>query len=194
MAVDLGDLVDPLKREVNPPGQTILAATDDEWAGRLLDAFWDGRLDGLFVGYVADSDAGTVSPIDVNQPDMGRDLQQAIVFLAAYNSLFLAIMNTKTAFKAEAPGPVSYETQQSANVLKELAQSLKERRDILLYRLSDIGLVPTYVIDAVVERQDALMIGTQFWSSAGEAQPQNIGGTQGYGTGRSGESYGGYNY
>jgi hypothetical protein len=183
MAVDLGDLIEPLKREVNPPGQTILTAGDDEWLGRLLDAFWDGRLDGLFAGYTADSDAGTVLPIDPSGPEMLRELQQAIVFLAAYNALFLAIMNTKTQFKAEAPGPVSYETQQSAQVLKELAQSLKERRDILLYRLSDIGLVPTYVIDAVVERQDSLMMGTQFWSDAGHAQPQNIGGTQGSGLG-----------
>lgn len=183
MAVDLSDLVDPLTREVNPPGQQLLTATPDEWLGRLLDAFWDGRLDGLFVGYTADSDAGTVEPLDANQPDMPRELQQAIVFLAAYNALFLAIMNTKTQFKAEAPGPVSYETQQSAQVLKELAESLKQRRDILLYRLSDIGLVPTYIIDAVVERQDALMMGTQFWSNAGMAQPQSIGGTQGWSPG-----------
>lgn len=179
MAVDLSDLVDPLTREVNPPGQSILSATPDEWLGRLLDAFWDARMDGLFVGYTADSDAGTVEPIPPNTTEMSRELQQVIVFFAAYNALFLAIMNTKTQFKAEAPGPVSYETQQSAQVLRELAQSLKERRDILLYRLSDVGVVPTYVIDAVIERQDALMIGTQFWSSAGVALPQNIGGTQG---------------
>lgn len=187
MAVDLGDLIDPLKREVNPPGQTILTANDDEWLGRLLDAFWDGRMDGLFIGYVADSDAGTVAPIDSHAPELARELQQAIVFLAAYNALFLAIMNSKTAFRSKA-GPVEFETQQSAQVLKELAQSLKERRDILLYRLSDIGLVPTYVIDAVVERQDALMMGTQFWSGTGMAQPQNIGHTEGYGPG---SGYGG---
>jgi hypothetical protein len=182
VAVDLGDLVESLKREVNPPGKTILSATDDEWLGRLADAFWDGRLDGLFAGFAVDSDAGTINPVNPGAADMGRDLQQAVVFLAAYNSLFLAIMNTKTQFKAEA-GPVSFEQQASANVLRELAQSLKERRDILLYRLSDLGLVPVYVVDAVIERQSQLAIGAQVWNTGGVALPQNIGGSEGWGGG-----------
>jgi hypothetical protein len=179
MGLDLGDLVETLKREVNPPGRNVLTEpSDDVWVGRLMDAFWDGRLDGLFAGYVVD-DEGVVTPVAPGADDMGRDLAQAIVFLAAYNALYLALMNTRTQFKAEVAGGTSYETQQSAQVLREMALSLKERRDILLYRLSDIGLVPTYVIDAFLERQAAFEMGTGYFLGSGSAPPLNIGETQG---------------
>jgi hypothetical protein len=183
VALDLSDLVETLKREVNPPGRTVLSEpNDDIWLGRLMDAFWDGRLDGLFAGYVVD-DEGKVVPTTTGGADMPRELGQAIVFLAAYNALYLAIMNTRTQFKAEVAGGTSYETQTSAQVLRELAQSLKERRDILLYRLSDIGIVPTYVIDAFLERQAAFEVGTGYFLGAGHAPPLNIGDTQGTSSG-----------
>lgn len=182
-ALELSDLVETLKREVNPPGKTVLSEpSDDLWLGRLMDAFWDGRLDGLFAGYVVDDD-GAVTPVDTGGADFPRELGQAVVFLAAYNALYLAIMNARTQFKAEAGGGISYETQQSAQVLREMALSLKERRNILLYRLSDLGLAPTYVIDAFLERQNAFELGTGYFLGAGAAPPLTIGDTQGRSSG-----------
>ncbi len=160
MSVDLGDLVSSIKLEVNPPGVDLFPeATDEEWADRLANAFWNARIDGMLAGYV-EAD-GIVTPTS-GDTDMPRDLQQVIVFMAAYSAIFSKLLNTRTSFRAKA-GAVEYETQNSATVLKDLADSLKQRYLILLQRLADLGYVGTYVIDAVIARQDALAAGQGWW-------------------------------
>lgn len=176
MALDLSDLIETLKREVNPPGQSVLTAGDDEWLGRLMDAFWDGRIDGLFAGYVVDDD-GLVQTVPPGGDDMPRETGQAIVFLAAYNALYQQFMQLRTQFRAQS-GDNVFEYQLSAQVLKELAASLKERRNILLYRLSDIGQADTYVIDAFLGRQEALEAGSGYVITGGYGPPLNLGQTQ----------------
>ena len=160
MAVDLADLVPALKLEVNPPGADLFPdATDAEWEGRLANAFWNARLDGMLVGYI-ESD-GLVSPTS-GTTDMPRELQQLVVFLAAYDAIMLALRNLRTSFRAQA-GPVEYEVQQSAQVLREIATDLRERRNALLGRLVSLGLATDYVIDAVAARQDAMLAGVTHW-------------------------------
>lgn len=164
MSVDLGDLVPNIKLEVSPPGSNLFPnATDDEWQDRLANAFWNARIDGFLPGYV-EAD-GLITPI-TGTTDMPRDLQQVIVFMAAYSTLYLQLLGTKTGFRAKA-GSVEYETTQSAQVLRDLAQSLKMRYEILLTRLSDLGLIPTYAFDAYIEREQVLMQGDGFWIGAG---------------------------
>lgn len=167
MSVDLGDLVTSVKLEVNPPGVDLFPdASDDEWADRLANAFWNARIDGMLPGYVESE--GLITPI-TGTTDMPRELQQVIVFMAAYNTIYLKLLNTRTGFRAKA-GSVEYETNTSANVLKELADSLKQRYAILLGRLSDMGLVPTYVIDSYLARQDSLAYGETVWVGTGRAR------------------------
>lgn len=153
MSVDLSDLVSSFRLEINPPGQDLFPdATDTELTDRLANAFWNARIDGMLPGYVEAE--GLITPI-TGTTDMPRELQQVIVFMAAYNTIYLKLLNQRTGFRAKA-GSVEYETQNSATVLKELADSLKQRYAILLGRLSDMGLVPTYVIDSYLARAEAL--------------------------------------
>lgn len=165
MAADLNDLIDPLKRSVNPPGANLFPTTlDEEWLGRLQDAFWDARLDGLLAGYVVDDD-GLVTPTN-GSGDLTRDMLQIVVFYAAMNAVYNELRNIKTMFSAKA-GPVSYETQNSATVLRDVAQVLKDRKNLILTRLGDIGVTKTYYIDAVIARTDNLIMGLDHWVSGG---------------------------
>lgn len=166
MSVDLADLVPNIKLEVNPPGTDLFPnASDDEWADRLANAFWNARIDGMLPGYVEQD--GLVTPI-TGSVDMPRDLQQVIVFMAAYATLYLQLLGTKTGFRVVA-GAVEYETNQSAQVLRDLAMSLKERYEILLRRLSDIGVIPTYAFDSYLAREAALGAGAGFWIGNGRS-------------------------
>jgi hypothetical protein len=161
MAVDLGDLVPNLEALVSPPGNDLFADTeDDEWVTRLANGFWNARLDGLLSGYV-EAD-GAVTPTS-GDTDMSRELQQVIVFYAAYDTILLALRAINTTFRAQA-GPVSYETGQSAQVLRDIATALKEKRNLLLSRLSDLGVTSDYVIDAIIARQDSLLDGITYWT------------------------------
>lgn len=172
MAIDLADLVDSIKLEVSPPGQDLFPdASDDEWAARLANAFWNARIDGMLPGYV-ESD-GLVTPI-TGDTDMPRDLQQVIVFMAAYDTVFLKLLNTQTGFRAKA-GSVEYETSSSAQILRDLANSLRDRYLLLLRRLSDLGYVPTYVIDSYIAREVALSAGDGYWVGSGSRQIQRGG-------------------
>lgn len=160
MSVDLGDLVEFVKVEVNPPGTELFAdATDAEWITRLQNAFWNARLDGMLAGYV-EAD-GEITP-ETGSTDMPRELQQVIVFMAGYAALMQRLSSIRTGLRAKA-GPVEFETQNSATVLHDQALALKDRLDRILYLLSEIGFVPSYVIDSVRARAESLAFGTQSW-------------------------------
>lgn len=161
MSVALASLVTSIKLEVSPPGTDLYpGTTDDEWIGRLANGFWNARIDGMLAGYV-EAD-GEVFP-ESGTTDMPRDLQQVIVFVTAYGTVFQKLLNIRTQLKAKA-GPVEFETQNSATVLRDLAQSLRDRYAILLRRLSDLGMVPDYVIDGIMARTDALVNEGRGWT------------------------------
>lgn len=160
MSVDLADLVEFLKVEVNPPGQDLFPDTlDAEWETRLANAFWNARLDGMLSTYV-ESD-GAISPV-TGTTEMSRELQQVIVFLAGYAALMQRLSAIRTKLRAKA-GPVEFETENSATVLHDQGMALRDRLNRILWRLSDIGVVPDYVIDAVQARADSFASGIQSW-------------------------------
>lgn len=160
MAVDLSDLVENLKREVNAPGISQLPdATDAEYLGNLQDGFWEAVLDGLISGYT-ESD-GIVTPTS-GTTDMPRELQQLVIFYAGFRIVRNQLRDLKTAFRASA-GPVSYETEQAATILTRILDDLKNRRDVMLRRLSDIGVVNDYYIDAYLARQESIGYGDTVW-------------------------------
>lgn len=155
MSVDLGDLVRNLQLEVSPPGVNLFPdANETEWIDRLANAFWDARIDGMLTAYVETE--GTVVPVAEGADDMPRELQQVVVFMAAFTAVSQQLRNLKSTFRAKA-GPVEFETQQAATVLSDLLKSLHARYQALLGRLSDQGLVDDFVIDAVATR---LEVGT----------------------------------
>jgi hypothetical protein len=160
MAVDLSDLVEFLKVEVNPPGVDLFPSTnDDEWLTRLRNAFWTARMDGFFPTFV-ESD-GFVFPAS-GTTDMDRELQQVIVFLAGYTAVMSELRNKRASFRAKA-GPAEFETTQAATVLTEQSKALREQLARILFRLSDMGSTSVAVIDAVMARTDSLAGGFTTW-------------------------------
>lgn len=163
MAVDLADLIETLRREVSQPGAettTFPDANDDIFLGHLQDGFWEARLDGMLVGYTESE--GSVTPVDTADDDLSRDLQQLLVLYAGIRILRNQFIAMNTVFRAKA-GPIEYETQKSAQLLSALLKELQNRRSVVLTRLSDLGVVDSFYIDAVFEREVSIDYGLTFW-------------------------------
>ena len=162
--VDLSDLTDDMKSELSVPGvDSFTTATDAQWLSQLRNAFWETVLDGIIIGY-QESD-GVVSPIDASSSvPLARDLQQVIIYYAGLRILRNKMIDIKTKTKSVA-GPVSFEVEQSATVLKGLFDELVTRRKIWLKRLSDIGSTDSHYVDAVIARSESLNYGDTWWVS-----------------------------
>ena len=159
-SIDLADLIEDLKAELNVPGSdSYPAATNPEWLNQLRTAFWETVLDGLISGYT-ESD-GEISP-DSGTTPLGRDMQQLIIFYAGIKVVRNQLRDIKTTFRSKA-GPVEYEVQQSAQVLKTLLDELTRRRNFILARLSDAYSSSTHYIDMLQERENAINDGITFW-------------------------------
>lgn len=155
MAVDLGDLIDSLQREINPPGENLYPdATENDWVGHLADAFWEARLHGMLGGYIVDA-AFTIQPQNAGAPDMTRDLQQLIVLYAGFRITLTELKNTQASFQAQA-GAVQIEVTKASNVLKSVLDAIRSRIDIVLRRLSDVGTTNVEVFDLVIEQTYAI--------------------------------------
>lgn len=158
MSIDLGDLVGSLKREVATPGteDTLFPNVDDTvWAEWLSDGFWDARLDGMLKSFT-EAD-GVVTPV-TGTVDMSRDLQQLVVIYAGTRIMRNELREINTTFRTAA-GPVQFETGKSAQLLVAILNDFANRKKILLTRLSDLGIVDTFYIDAVIERDFAIDAG-----------------------------------
>jgi hypothetical protein len=161
MAVDLSDLIPNLKAQINSPGTDAYASTtNNEWLTRLENAFWEVRLDGLFTNFVAAD--GEITPIAPETADLSRDALQLVILYAAMDVVMAQFRSVQSAFKAVA-GPVSYETQQSAQLLREVLVTLRQRIKDVVYNLASIYYIRTAVLDAVIERTDALIDGDNWW-------------------------------
>lgn len=170
MAVDLNDLIDSLKREVNPPGVNLYPdAGYTDWSGHLRDAFWQARLFGTLTDWEENAAArggpsafseGIVTPNDAEEDydtddDMMPDLQQLVVLYAGYRVTLSSLQNVKATFRAKA-GPVEYETQKSASLLKSVLDAIKQKIDAALSNLSDYGTVDVEVLDGMIQRTYAM--------------------------------------
>lgn len=162
MAVDLGDLIEDLRAEINPPGVDLYpTATDDDWINRLRNAFWEARIGGAFIGY-RESD-GLIAPVS-GIDELPREQQQLIILYAGLNVVLADFRNTQSAFKAKA-GPVEYETQRSATLLKGVLDLLKTKLasalDAAINGPSWSGT--TAVFDSVIARTESIAWGDTWW-------------------------------
>lgn len=166
MAVDLSDYVEQVKDKVNPPGINLFPnASDDEWARRLVGGFWDARIQGItsLDPFTSDED-GIITPQGGTGDDISRDMVQLIICWAAWTAVTNQMANVKSQFKGQA-GPVSFEQQQSATVLKARMEAIREEKALVLQRLSDVGSVEVTIIDMVSARDDATYLGLTDWIS-----------------------------
>lgn len=163
MSVDLSDYVDNLKSEVNPPGSDFFPdATDDDWLGQLQNGFWEARLDGFIATF--EEEGGIITPVAVGGDDIDRELVQLVIFYAGYRVLRATLRNLQTNVRSKA-GPVEFEVTQSANVMRDLLKEMQDKRAILLQRLSDLGIIPTYYFDGVSNRSDQVQQGNLYWTA-----------------------------
>lgn len=159
MAVDLGNLVDSLKAEISAPGEDAFpSASDDDYLNRLINGFWNAVLDGLITGYTVD-DSGILTPT-TGTTDLNREFQQIIVFYAGMDAVLNAIRSLNTMTRSVA-GPVEFEVQKSANTLRDILKALLSRRDILLTRLSDLGMTKVAYVDGIIARDLSMRNGDQ---------------------------------
>lgn len=161
MAIDLTDLVESLQREVNPPGTDLFPnATEDQWLGNLRDSFWEAKLFGFFDGFTESE--GIVTPTS-GSTDVTRAYQQLIVLFAGGRIITNELRNIKTVFRAQA-GPVEYETQQSATLLRDILKEVRKKIEVLVEGIGDFGETETTYINSLTARFDSLAYGdTYFW-------------------------------
>ena len=161
-AVYLTDLIPSLEAALSVPGTTspYSAATDDEWLAKLKNAFWLAVLDQVISGYEMDED-GTITETD-GTTTLSSQLQYLIVLYACMDVVRNQLLQMKTVFRAKA-GPVEYETQQSAPVLKALLDQFMSQRDRILETLASTSNLSTYYIDAVRSRDYAIRIDATDW-------------------------------
>lgn len=161
MAVDLSDLVELLISEVNVPGgDAFPGAADEEWTNKLRNAFWETVLDGIVSGYTEDE--GIVEPEDAGDEEFPRYLQQLVIFYAGVNIIRNKMHIVNSVFRAKA-GPVEFETQQAATILKAVMDELIRKRNIILTRLSDSGQASPIYVDMVMAREESYAYGETDW-------------------------------
>lgn len=149
----------------------------------MIDAFWEVRLHGFLAGFEENAASrggettfgeGVVTPVGVvvdydgvagylTGRDLGRDLQQLVVLWAGWKIVMARLGSLNSTFRAKA-GPVEYETQQAATVLKAILDSLKAKIDFVLQHISIYGRgADVVVFDSLVERSYAQAQGYQWW-------------------------------
>lgn len=148
----LSDLVAPLKRELAAPGQfdTIFPESDNgTLVGTLADGFCEAQLDGWFGGITINLTTNAVSP-DLSIP--GRALS---VFYASARIIQAQLRNQNSLQRYKA-GPVEYETQQPASVLRAELDRIASRKAELKTLAGRTGGTTTVIFDAYFARASAV--------------------------------------
>lgn len=168
MAVDLADLVPRLKASLTVPGSPSLFvftdANEPDWAGHLVNAFWQARLANLFADYRIEPATEEVVPITDGDPDLPEEVHQIIVLfgaLIAIEARFMALANTR--FKS---GEQEAEVQRPLQLLKALLDhkraDLDDIKDGLLDGSSGAATSVAF-LDMVGLRHQQIELGYTSW-------------------------------
>lgn len=165
MAIDVGDLVDSLKRAVNPPGEDLYPnAVAADYEGHLSDAFWELTMWGYISGYT-ETDGVITEDVATPTTDLGRDYQQLMVMVAGINIVRMLMVNLNTQFRAHA-GPVEYEVRKAASTLSNVMESLERRLASILSGLPDANSAGNdYYFDVITLRSDYTGDPYNYWGA-----------------------------
>lgn len=155
MSTPVADLIPMFNREIDIPGSGPIVTSAAAKLGYIEDGFWDVRLAGMLGGFTValgealDPPGDTGSKYFTDQSTLSKDLDEKfwmmITLFAGFRLLRLKIMQLAVNFKAEA-GPVSYEQQASATVLRALLESLERRIAELKALYSDLIPANVFVV------------------------------------------------
>lgn len=143
MSTPVSDLREMLKREINVPGFAQLPGiTNSQLDGYIMDGFWEARLMGVLSGYTQTDGSELATPVasiylTADESDLPTQYQVLVVIVAGLRLLRLKALNLAVSLRAKA-GPVEYEQQTSATVLREILQSLERRAAALFGLYSDL--------------------------------------------------------
>lgn len=151
-----------LDREINVPGNAQITATASQKLGYIEDGFWDVRLSGMLETFTIVDGANTdpaqtagenyFTDISTKSKDLDQQYWMMVIIFAGFRLLRLRIMELAVNFTAEA-GPVSYEQQASATVLRALLDSLQNRVNELKSIYSDEYNSVFVLMDGVAQRE-----------------------------------------
>lgn len=172
MATAITELIPMMTRELNAPGvEQLPDISAGQLVGYIEDGFWDIRLAGMLKSFVV-VDGSVLTPAQAtgsrwitDRASLTDDLEEQywmmIVLSAGFRLLRLKIMNLAVNFKAEA-GPVSYEQQASATVLRALLDSFTKRMNELRVQYSEDFYQTAFIAwDGVAQDQYATLNGLQ---------------------------------
>lgn len=161
-ALDLEELVPDLVSELSAPGSDSYdGVSNDEWVGRLRNAFWDAHLNGFMDGWTEHE--GMIMPSKGSDGTIPRDLQFVIVIHAAMSSIRSELRNSMTAEKFKS-GSSEYSYDRSANLLVGLLNEMTDRLKTLLERHVDTKPTTSmFYIDSYIARQQAINDGATRW-------------------------------
>lgn len=171
MATLVADLREALKREINVPGFAQLPnITNSQLDGYIADGFWEARLLGLLSGYTQTDGTefatppGAVIYKTADDSDLPPEYQVLVVIVAGLKLLRLKALNLAVSLRAHA-GPVEYEQQVSATVLREILQSLERRmRELLLYHSELQGSSAFFYFDGELQRTSSMVQGLSVYT------------------------------
>jgi hypothetical protein len=144
---DLSTLVEGLKREIAVPGEfdtTFPNTADSDLEATLGDAFAECQMDGFFSTMSLDTGTFVVTP------DLSAAGGALVIIYGSMRILrsYIRELGTRSLYEA---GPVKYETERAASVLKEELVYLKERKASLIAQGKTSGR-QTYVYDGYFAR------------------------------------------
>lgn len=128
-----GDLIEPLKRAIAPPGgfdAVFPDADDDTLFAYITDAYGEARLDNFFANGTVDWVNGAFSPV------LSQAEAALVVIYASMNILMTQIRNTGSRSKYVA-GPVEFETEYSSGVLQASLKAMLDRKKQLLKAITN---------------------------------------------------------
>jgi len=165
---DLATLVPGLKREVAVPGtfDTVFPDSGDgDLTANLGDAFAEAQLDGFFGTMALDPATFLVTP------DLSAAGGALVIIYGGIRMTrtYLRELGSRSLYEA---GPVKYETERAASVLKQQLQDMTERKNQLIL-LGKRGSGKTYVWDGYFART------ATNWSDYGSFYSYEVSGTYG---------------
>lgn len=165
MATLISDMRQMLRREVNVPGfEQLPDISSSELDGYIADGFWEARLAGILSDYtITDGSelvppaAGAVIKKTSDDGNLEEQWQILVVMYAALKMLRLKALNLALNFKAVA-GPVEYEQQVSATVLRAILESLERRVAELRPLYSDVFGAGSFIyFDGALQREASVI-------------------------------------
>lgn len=159
MATPVSDLHAMLLREVNVPGfEQLPDLFPADLTGYVADGFWEAKLSGMLSDYtITDDGSGNLTIERISDSaDLPTEWHVLVVMFAALKLIRLKALNLATNFKAVA-GPVEYEQQVSATVLRAILEALERRVVELKSAHSELYGSALYYFDAVLQRESSMV-------------------------------------